>query len=156
MTDEILSKQKKFEKDSVSVFVDGENYPLLQPEENGEEVFNGASFSGSVFNLSTTIIGAGIMALPATMKVLGLFLGIAIIVLVAILTELSVEILLRFSKAAGSTSYGEVMWDAFGNIGKKLLQFCVVINNIGILVVYMIILGIYIYIYKQIMSIVFN
>nr|POE73129.1 hypothetical protein CFP56_75080 [Quercus suber] len=31
---------------------------------------------GAVFNISTSIIGAGIMALPATMKVLGLGLGI--------------------------------------------------------------------------------
>ncbi|KAI3957096.1 hypothetical protein MKX01_004387 [Papaver californicum] len=34
--------------------------------ESGEARFNGASFSGAVFNLSTTIVGAGIMGLPAT------------------------------------------------------------------------------------------
>ncbi|PPR85995.1 hypothetical protein GOBAR_AA34694 [Gossypium barbadense] len=36
----------------------------------------GSGVSGTVFNWTTTIIGAGIMALPATMKVLGLVLGI--------------------------------------------------------------------------------
>lgn len=81
------------------------------------------------------------MALPATMKVLGLGLGIAAIVFVAGLTEYSIGILLRFSKASGATSYGGVMGDAFGDLGKKVLQLCVVINNIGVLIVYMIIIG---------------
>ena len=34
----------------------------------------GSSFSGAVFNLSTTIVGAGIMALPAAVKQLGQYL----------------------------------------------------------------------------------
>ncbi|XP_071926328.1 amino acid transporter AVT6A-like [Coffea arabica] len=137
--------------DSVVLVAEDVKDPLLQSmnsdhssddkEENGEELHNGASFIGGVFNLSTTIIGAGMMALPATMKVLGLVLGIGIIVFVAILTELSVSMLLRFSKAAGSTSYGGVMGRAFGIGGRKLLQVCVLINNVGLLVVYMIIIG---------------
>jgi amino acid permease len=50
--------------------------------------FNGASFTGAVFNLSTTIVGAGIMVLPATMKVIGLVPGLVMIVLVALLQHL--------------------------------------------------------------------
>ncbi|CAN1795040.1 Amino acid transporter AVT6A [Linum perenne] len=101
-----------------------------------------ASFIGSVFNLSTTIIGAGIMALPATMKVLGLGLGIGLIIFVAALTERSLEMLLRYSKAGKVKSYGGVMGDAFGGSGKIMLQICVLLNNVGVLVVYMIIIGI--------------
>ncbi|PPR89518.1 hypothetical protein GOBAR_AA31167 [Gossypium barbadense] len=48
--------------------------------------------SGAVFNLTTTIIGAGIMALPTTMKVLGLVLGIFLIILIGILSEITVEL----------------------------------------------------------------
>lgn len=92
-------------------------------------------------NLSTTIIGAGIMALPATMKVLGLGLGIAVIILVAVLSEATVRILLKYSRPGGTDSYGGLMGDAFGEVGKKMLQACVVINNIGVLVIYMIIIG---------------
>ena len=115
----------------------------LVPSKHGNEFheFDGASFSGAVFNLSTTIVGAGIMALPATMKVLGLIPGIAMIILVAFLTESSVEMLVRFSRAGKMTSYGGVMGDAFGRIGRMLLQICVVVNNIGVMVVYMIIIG---------------
>lgn len=125
--------------------VPDEKVPLLpcKREESTNEFseFNGASFSGAVFNLSTTIVGAGIMALPATMKVLGLIPGILMIIFMAFLTEASIEMLLRFSRAGKTVSYGGVMGDAFGNIGRILLQLCVVVNNIGVLVVYMIIIG---------------
>ncbi|KAK4423652.1 Amino acid transporter AVT6A [Sesamum alatum] len=139
---------RKHKKDAVSVSIkDEKETPLLMPKKIEEsssfshQDFNGASFTGAVFNLSTTIIGAGIMALPATMKVLGLGLGIALIVFVAVLTEFSVGWLLRFSKAGGSASYAGVMGDAFGDVGRRILQVCVVINNIGVLIVYMIIIG---------------
>ncbi|KAK6116400.1 hypothetical protein DH2020_049862 [Rehmannia glutinosa] len=138
---------RKSKKDSVFVKINNEKTPLLMPKKaesssfNNHQDFNGASFTGAVFNLSTTIIGAGIMALPATMKVLGLGLGIALIVFVGVLTEYSVGMLLRFSKAGGAVSYGGVMGDAFGDVGRRVLQICVVINNIGVLIVYMIIIG---------------
>ena len=103
--------------------------------------FNGASFPGAVFNLSTTIVGAGIVALPATMKVLGLVPGLVMIVLVAFLTDASIELLMRFSRVAGAPSYGAVMGDAFGLGGRRLLQVCVVVKTVGIMIVYMIIIG---------------
>jgi sodium-coupled neutral amino acid transporter 2 len=40
-----------------------------------------------------------------------------------------------------SESYGEVMGDAFGGVGRRLLQICILVNNVGTLVVYMIIIG---------------
>lgn len=119
--------------------------PLL-PKSQGDEVaydeFNGASFNGAVFNLATTIIGAGIMALPATMKILGLVLGISMIVVMAFLTDASIEFLLRFSKVGKNRSYGGLMGGSFGNPGRILLQVAVLVNNIGVLIVYMIIIGI--------------
>ncbi|GFP87275.1 hypothetical protein PHJA_000871200 [Phtheirospermum japonicum] len=138
---------RKSKKDAVSVSIINEKTPLLMPKNNNNnnsfdhQEVNGASFIGAVFNLSTTIIGAGIMALPAAMKVLGLGLGIAAIVFVGVLTELSIGILLKFSKSGGAGSYGGVMGGAFGGAGKRVLQVCVVINNIGMLIVYMIIIG---------------
>ncbi|KAF8399238.1 hypothetical protein HHK36_015103 [Tetracentron sinense] len=134
-------KEKKSRKNKRVVDEKAPLLPLKQEEEVEFNEFDGASFSGAVFNLSTTIVGAGIMALPATMKVLGLVPGIAIIIFVAFLTEASVEMLLRFSRAGKSVSYGGVMGDAFGMTGKILLQICVIINNVGVLIVYMIIIG---------------
>ncbi|KAF6140016.1 hypothetical protein GIB67_001757 [Kingdonia uniflora] len=121
-----------------------ENVPLLPRRVDGGAGFdevNGGSFGGAVFNLSTTIVGSGIMALPATMKILGLVPGIIMIVFMLFFTEASIELLLRFSRAGKLVSYGGVMGDAFGKNGRILLQLGVVINNIGTLIVYMIIIG---------------
>ncbi|MBA0877716.1 hypothetical protein Goshw_009054 [Gossypium schwendimanii] len=127
-----------------SKHVADEKAPLLPKQQDEDAVhdeFNGASFIGAVFNLSTTIVGAGIMALPATMKVLGLILGVALIIFMGFLTDASIEFLIRFSKAGKITSYGGLMGDAFGKYGKIMLQICVLVNNIGVLIVYMIIIG---------------
>lgn len=138
-----LGSIKKEEPEKKEHVMD-ENSPLLpRKQEDVEHVegFNGASFAGAVLNLSTNIVGAGIMALPATMKVLGLSLGIAMIIFVAFLAEASIELLLRFSKVGNSVTYGGVMGDAFGMTGRILLQICIVVNNVGVLIVYMIIVG---------------
>ncbi|GAB2297112.1 Amino acid transporter avt6a [Dionaea muscipula] len=125
-----------------------ENSPLLPTQRGLNEAVGGefsgggrGSFWGAVFNLSTTIIGAGIMALPAAMKVLGLGVGIAMILLVALLSEASIEMLVRFSRVGKSSSYASVMGHAFGRGGRTFLEVCVLVNNVGILIVYMIIIG---------------
>ncbi|KAK3132191.1 hypothetical protein QOZ80_6AG0517260 [Eleusine coracana subsp. coracana] len=122
--------------------------PLLLAKWDGKDrgagtfhEFDGGSFAGAVFNLSTTIVGAGIMALPATLKVLGLVPGLVMIVLAALLTNTSIELLVRFSRAVGASSYGAVMGQSFGCWGRRLLQVCIIVNNIGALIVYMIIIG---------------
>lgn len=122
--------------------------PLLPQKQHGSQLFeghesgfDGASISGAVFNLSTTIVGAGIMALPATVNQLGLIPGLITIVFVSVLTEQSIDMILRFSRASKSATYSGVAADAFGATGRNILQSCIVINNLGMLVVYMIITG---------------
>lgn len=96
---------------------------------------------GAVFNLTTTVIGAGIMALPATMKVLGLILGVILIFLMGILSEISVELLVRFTVQYKALSYGEIVQEALGRPARILSEICIVLNNAGVLVVYLIIMG---------------
>ncbi|XP_021732583.1 amino acid transporter AVT6C-like [Chenopodium quinoa] len=107
-----------------------------------------ASISGAVFNVSTSIIGAGIMSIPATLKVLGVIPAFFLIVTVALLSDLSVNFLLRFTNSGGSANfsgepatYGGVMRESFGWIGSLLVKLCVIISNWGCLIVYLIILG---------------
>ncbi|KAJ7522833.1 hypothetical protein O6H91_18G028600 [Diphasiastrum complanatum] len=103
--------------------------------------FKGSSFASAIFNLSTTVVGAGIMALPATQKQLGLPLGLVTIVFIGILTDSSLELLVRFSNSCKALSYGAVMESSFGHLGRTLLQVCIIVNNLGLLIVYMIIIG---------------
>ncbi|GAU14057.1 hypothetical protein TSUD_168820 [Trifolium subterraneum] len=139
------TERKKSSRKSKNKAVVSENAPLLpkcqaDESDSGFDDFNGASFSGAVFNLATTIIGAGIMALPATLKQLGLIPGLAAILIMAFLTEKSIELLIRFTRAGKSVSYAGLMGDSFGKYGKALAQICVIVNNIGVLIVYMIII----------------
>lgn len=101
----------------------------------------GASVPGAVFNVSTSIIGAGIMSIPATVKVLGMVPAFSLIVAVAMLADLSVEFLLRFTYSGDTTTYAGVMGESFGNLGSVLVQVFVMITNWGCLIVYLIILG---------------
>ncbi|XP_065880898.1 amino acid transporter AVT6A-like [Euphorbia lathyris] len=133
----VMSNERKFRRIPRS--------PLLPQKihdyEPTEVHFDGASFSGAVFNLSTTVVGAGIMALPSTVNQLGLIPGIIMIILGAMLTESSIFMILRFGKSSKLATYSGVVADAFGGPGRTLLQICIIINNLGLLIVYMIIIG---------------
>ncbi|CAO2816983.1 unnamed protein product [Amaranthus hypochondriacus] len=123
--------------------------PLLPTNSNNDiNISDKASTSGAVFNVSTTMVGAGIMSIPATFKVLGVFPALFLIVVVAFLANLSANFLLRFTYSddtksfSGETmTYGGVMKESFGSIGSLLVQISVIITNWGCLVVYLIILG---------------
>lgn len=116
--------------------LDIDRYPLIDVASN-----KGSGIYGAIFNLTTTIVGAGIMALPATMKVLGLVLGFVLIILMGILSEISVELLIRFAVFSKATSYGEVVQYALGRPARVLSELCIIVNNAGVLVVYLIIIG---------------
>ncbi|KAG9455563.1 hypothetical protein H6P81_000071 [Aristolochia fimbriata] len=118
--------------------VEDDDFPLIQEEEPSS---SGSGIPGAVFNLTTSIIGAGIMALPATMKVLGVILGALLIVVMGIISEFSIELLVRLSVLRKASSYGEVVESALGRPASILAEICIIINNAGILVVYLIIMG---------------
>ncbi|OMO75869.1 Amino acid transporter, transmembrane [Corchorus olitorius] len=118
----------------------GVNEPLLQ-ENKPRAAAKHTSVSGAVFNVSTTIIGAGIMSIPATLKVLGAIPAFILIVVIAWLADISVEFLMKFTYAGKSTTYAGVMRESFGRLGSVLVQICVMTNNLGCLIIYLIIIG---------------
>lgn len=115
-----------------------ENVPLLPA---AKPCTRTASVSGAVFNVSTSIIGAGIMSIPFALKVLGIIPALVLIVFVAFLTDISVELLLRFTHSGDSTTYAGVMKESFGPIGSIATQICIMITNLGCLIMYQIIIG---------------
>jgi amino acid permease len=117
----------------------GAHVPLLTGTTNSAA--EPGSVPGAVFNVATTIIGAGIMSIPAILKVLGVFPSFALILIVAVLAEVSVEFLLRFTHAGETTTYSGVMREAFGSYGAISVQVCVIVTNFGALILYLIIIG---------------
>ncbi|XP_050880391.1 amino acid transporter AVT6C [Lathyrus oleraceus] len=99
------------------------------------------SIPGAVFNVATSIIGAGIMSIPAILKVLGVFPSFALIAIVAGLAEVSVDFLMRFTHAGDTTTYSGVMKEAFGSAGALAAQVCVIVTNFGGLILFLIIIG---------------
>ncbi|KAJ7959572.1 Amino acid transporter protein [Quillaja saponaria] len=116
----------------------GINVPLLP---DGKPAVKPGSVLGAVFNVTTTIIGAGIMSIPMTLKVLGIIPAIALILIIGFLAELSVDFLMRFTHSGETTTYAGVMREAFGPVGSLAAQVCVMITNLGALVMYLIIIG---------------
>ncbi|KAK2431059.1 Amino acid transporter avt6c [Trifolium repens] len=119
--------------------VTGANLPLLPGSKVSSEP--AATVSGAVFNVATSIIGAGIMSLPATLKVLGVIPAFVLILVIALLAEISVEYLMRFTHSGETTTYAGVMREAFGPLGAVATQLCVVITNLGCLIMYLIIIA---------------
>lgn len=100
-----------------------------------------ASVPGAVFNLATSIIGAGIMSLPAAMKVLGVAPALVLLAGAAFLSDASAEFLMRYGGAGGAWSYAAAMGDAFGRAGSAALQVCVALTTAGTLTIYLDIIG---------------
>lgn len=117
----------------------GAHAPLL-PNHDKQQA-KPASISGAVFNVATSIIGAGIMSIPATLKVLGVIPAFMLIVIVGLLVDISVEFLMRFTHSGDATTYGGVMKESFGQVGSVATQICVMITNFGCLIMYLIIIG---------------
>ena len=125
-----------------------EKFPLLPSKKEEDQQYDGynkASIYSAIFSLSTTIVGAGIMGLPSTMTIIGLIPGCILILFLGFLTNTSIEFLLRYSYKSKAVSYGGVMADSFGRLGRIFLQISVIVNNFGLLVVYLIIIGLYVY-----------
>lgn len=81
------------------------------------------------------------MSIPATLKVLGVIPAFFMIVLIGILVDISVEFMLRFTYSGESTSYAGLMKESFGWVGSVAVQICVMITNLGCLIMYLIIIG---------------
>ncbi|KAJ3679154.1 hypothetical protein LUZ60_017165 [Juncus effusus] len=120
---------------------ESDEFPLINGNFNDKNLKEDSDVPGAVFNLATSIIGAGIMALPATMKVLGIIVGFITIIIMGILSEISIELLVRFSVYSKSTSYGHLVQTALNKPSRIISEICIIINNAGILVVYLIIIG---------------
>ncbi|RID47249.1 hypothetical protein BRARA_I03863 [Brassica rapa] len=113
--------------------------PLLPKQEPSSEKHG--TTSGVVFNVSTSIIGAGIMSMPAAFKVLGVIPALLIITVVAWLSTVSVGFLMKSTLSGESTTYAGVMKESFGKLGSVAVQVVIMVSTFGGIVVFSIIIG---------------
>lgn len=96
------------------------------------------SLVGPVVNLSCTIIGSGIIALPKAFEVLGMLLGAAVLLGVGFLSYFSIAGLIRATIKTRAHSYSSVVRIFFGHSGSNVLRLTMIMNCAGILIVYMV------------------
>lgn len=92
-------------------------------------------------NLATTIIGAGIMALPKAFATLGILLGMLMLAVVFVLSLFSLNALVRVSQLTHHWTYHDVVSAEYGAPGLLALKLAIIVNNAGSMIVYLIIIG---------------
>ncbi|XP_074852413.1 solute carrier family 38 member 6 isoform X2 [Carettochelys insculpta] len=120
-----------------------ESAPLLPPAPPGSRALNhassGVSFGFSVFNLMNAIMGSGILGLSYAMANTGIIGFSILLLIVASLAAYSVFLLLSMCIQTAVTSYEDLGLFAFGSPGKVLVASTIIIQNIGAMSSYLLI-----------------
>ncbi|XP_076778129.1 solute carrier family 38 member 6 isoform X2 [Arvicanthis niloticus] len=113
--------------------------PLLsnEPRRQGS---TGASFGLSVFNMMNAIMGSGILGLAYVMANTGILGFSVLLLLVALLASYSVHLLLAMCIHTAVTSYEDLGLFAFGLPGKVVVAGTIIIQNIGAMSSYLLII----------------
>ena len=120
----------------------GEDEPLLpgtQAEAGRKE--SGLTLVGAAGALANTIFGAGVMALPFCFKELGIGLGTLCLALAMVVTATAGKDLVWSANFLHIHSYGELVQEVMGTFAKRIFDLSMLLNNGGLLVVYLRILG---------------
>ncbi|XP_044870668.1 probable sodium-coupled neutral amino acid transporter 6 isoform X3 [Mauremys mutica] len=120
-----------------------ESAPLLPPAPLGNSTLNhassGVSFGFSVFNLMNAIMGSGILGLSYAMANTGIIGFSILLLIVASLASYSVFLLLSMCIQTAVTSYEDLGLFAFGSPGKVIVGITIIIQNIGAMSSYLLI-----------------
>lgn len=93
------------------------------------------------FNMSNAIVGAGIIGLPYAFKLSGLWFGLCLMVLMAILTNYSLGILIQSGVALRERSYEATAMRSLGPWGERAVLACQLAFDYGAGLSYLIITG---------------
>lgn len=100
-----------------------------------------ASLLNTVFNFINTIIGSGIIGLPFSVSEAGLPLGIIEIIVFALLTDFSINILIESGILARKTEYQELCETVFGRAGWVMCTIFMFGFAFGAMISYLVIVG---------------
>ncbi|XP_076978570.1 solute carrier family 38 member 6 isoform X3 [Tamandua tetradactyla] len=100
----------------------------------------GVSFGFSVFNLMNAIMGSGILGLAYVMANTGILAFGFLLLMIALLASYSVHLLLNMCIQTAVTSYEDLGLFAFGLPGKVVVAGTIIIQNIGAMSSYLLII----------------
>lgn len=99
------------------------------------------SVAGSVFNMCSATLGAGVLALPYAFSKAGLLMALSLLMLAAAATLLSVDMLVASCAATGLDSYETLTATLFGRGAARVVEFCVLFFCVGVSVAYVVAVG---------------
>lgn len=83
----------------------------------------------TVFNSINVLIGVGILALPLAVKYSGWVLGISFLTFAALVTNYTAKLLAKcLDTNSASTTYGDIAFLAFGNVGRSVVELLFVVE----------------------------
>jgi sodium-coupled neutral amino acid transporter 2 len=88
-----------------------------------------------------TIVGTGILGLPAVMMNFGLVIGITIFIIVFFVTEYTCLLLLKSKNICKHSNFCSIGKEAIGPKIKVVTNIIIIINNIGTVMAELIIFG---------------
>lgn len=103
-----------------------------------------ADLPSSVFNLTNTIVGGGVLALPYAFSACGLLLGVFFLMFVALLSFFSLILLVRtteFAKHRHRSTYREIARLAHGTFGVIVTDIALILACFGAMCSYLVIIA---------------
>eukprot|EP00742_Colponemidia_sp_Colp-10_P001426 GILJ01001534.1.p1 GENE.GILJ01001534.1~~GILJ01001534.1.p1 ORF type:complete len:452 (-),score=47.63 GILJ01001534.1:151-1506(-) len=97
------------------------------------------TFYSSLVNLTASMMGAGIISLPYSLRCAGYLVGCGSLVLVAALTLLSLFVLIHVCRETGSVGYEDLARRLLGRWGVWTVQTCLVMCLFGGVLIYIIV-----------------
>ncbi|EFN52375.1 hypothetical protein CHLNCDRAFT_138809 [Chlorella variabilis] len=107
--------------------------------------FPQSSLWDTTMNLTNSILGAGLLALPHAFAGLGVAGGVALIAAVGVMTHASIVLMLRWAggptERTGKLTYCAVMEHEWGRWAGAAVRFSIIVGSAGFLVLYLIVLA---------------
>ncbi|KAJ1729981.1 hypothetical protein LPJ61_003257, partial [Coemansia biformis] len=106
-----------------------------------EDTADGESTVKVGFNVLNTIVGSGIVCLPYALHNAGFVFGLVMLVVTAALSQFSLFALVAAGKRTGTAHFSSVTQAALGRTGYHLLNLSMVVDMVGTVILYLMILG---------------
>ncbi|GKT37130.1 putative Amino acid transporter system N2 [Aduncisulcus paluster] len=119
-----------------------DDVPLLPPSTT-KEVPVGTTTPAAIFNLTNTVIGAGVLTLPYAMKVAGLGIGLLLLVIIALASFAAFHFLVAAGNEVGESSYKMIAKKLWGKGWDYVCEIFVALYTLGTCCSYTIILSDY-------------
>lgn len=105
--------------DALSERVRSLSSALGDPDQLPEWLRRGAGVFEGTVNMANSILGAGIVGLPYSMRESGFVAGVVLLLGIALLTDWTIRLIVLNAKLSGRSTYIDIMEHCFGHHGKR-------------------------------------